>query len=150
MQLFCKKIFLFIFIFVARKRATFLFISLYVKGVFTVNIFFKADTPMPLYLPYPRFLLGSKLSCSAKEAYMLLLERARISQQNGWVEAGGNVFVIYPLEDLAADLGKSISRVVVILRELDKADLIVRKKVIFNGANRINLKLPQTENNKSN
>ena len=115
-----------------------------------MNIFFKADTQMPLYLPYPRFLLGSKLSLSARETYMLLLERARLSQQNGWVEAGRNVFVIYPLNELAADLGKSVSRVAAILNELEEADLIVRKRVIFNGANRINLKLPQTENNKSN
>ena len=81
---------------------------------------------------------------------MLLLERARLSQQNGWVEAGRNVFVIYPLNELAADLGKSVSRVAAILNELEEADLIVRKRVIFNGANRINLKLPQTENEISN
>ena len=107
-----------------------------------MNINLKADSALPQFLPYPKFLLGSALSYAAREAYMLLLSRAQLSQKNGWVESGRNVFVIYPVEELAKDMGKKNTRVYEALNELEKADLIVRKKVIFNGANRILVKIP--------
>ncbi len=116
------------------------------KGVVFMNINFKADTALPQFLPYPKFLVGSSLSYAAREAYTLLLSRAQLSQKNGWVELGRNVFVIYPVEELAKDMGKKKTRLFEALNELENADLIERKRVIFNGANRILLKIPQFGN----
>ena len=111
-----------------------------------MNVNSKADSELHVFLPYPKFLLSSKLSYAAREAYTLLLARACLSQQNRWVETGRNVFVIYPIEELAKDMGKSRTRVFEALNELEQSDLIIRKRVIFNGANRMLIKIPQFGN----
>ena len=108
-----------------------------------MNIIMKADSEIPEFMPYPKFLLATDLSYAAREAYMLLLSRARLSQQNGWLDGGRNVFLIYPVEELANDMRKSRTRAFEALKELENADLIVRKRVIFNGANRMYIKFPQ-------
>ena len=41
-----------------------------------------ADTPLPIYLPYPRFLLKMEISQTAKLLYSLLLDRSTLSQKN--------------------------------------------------------------------
>ena len=49
-----------------------------------------ADTPLPLFLPYPRFLLKMEISQTAKLLYSLLLDlslihilKARVVEQPG-------------------------------------------------------------------
>ena len=46
----------------------------------------RADTRLPPYLPYPRFLLQAELTQTAKLLYALLLDRATLSQANGWLD----------------------------------------------------------------
>ena len=46
----------------------------------------RADTRLPPYLPYPRFLLQTDLTQTAKLLYALLLDRATLSQANGWLD----------------------------------------------------------------
>ena len=43
-----------------------------------------ADTKLPAYLPYPRFLLKMEISQTAKLLYALLLDRSTLSQKNKW------------------------------------------------------------------
>ena len=116
------------------------------KGVVFMNINFKADTALPQFLPYPKFLVGSKLSLSARVVYALLLQRTTLSQMNGWTDEDGKVFVVYPIEELASDLGCSTATVKRALLSLDEADLIERRRYAFDGANRIFLKLPMDQN----
>ena len=111
-----------------------------------MNINLKADSALPQFLPYPKFLLCSELSLSARELFALLLNRATLSQMNGWGDENGKVFVIYPIEELAKDLGCSNATVKRALLSLGKADLIERRRYTFNGANRIFLKLPTEQN----
>ena len=47
------------------------------------------QTTLPPYLPYPRFLLDTALSQTAKVIYAVLLDRATLSQANGWVDHAG-------------------------------------------------------------
>lgn len=42
-----------------------------------------AETELPAYLPYPRFLLKMDISHTAKLLYALLLDRSTLSQKNG-------------------------------------------------------------------
>ena len=57
------------------------------------NIFipYKADTAVPPYLPFPRFLVALDLSNDAKVLYALLFDRAGISRENGYIEADRTV-----------------------------------------------------------
>lgn len=89
--------------------------------------YIKAQTPLPAYFPYPKFLLQMSLSHTARLTYALLLDRMTLSQKNSWVDAQGRAYVLYPLAGLAADLQSSISSVTRALRELEAARLIERQ-----------------------
>ena len=60
----------------------------------TISEYLTTITPLPPYLPYPRFLLTENLSLTAKLLYTLLLDRATLSQKNSWVDERGFVYVI--------------------------------------------------------
>ena len=70
-----------------------------------ISDYLTVTTPLPQYLPYARFLLDTDLSYTAKLLYTLLLDRATLSQKNNWIDAQGRIYVLYPLSNLAKDLG---------------------------------------------
>ena len=49
------------------------------------------DTKLPPYLPFPRFLLEADMAQAAKLVYAVLLDRATLSQANGWTDNEGEV-----------------------------------------------------------
>ena len=102
---------------------------------------------MPQYLPYPRFLLDTDLSHTAKLLYTLLLDRATLSQKNNWIDAQNRIYVIYPLSHLAKDLGCCISSVTRTFSELEDAQLVERVRSGFSKPSRILLKIPLTTQN---
>ena len=106
--------------------------------------YIKAQTPLPAYFPYPKFLLQMSLSHTARLTYVLLLDRVTLSQKNGWVDVQGRAYVLYPLAGLAEDLQSSISSVTRALRELEAARLIERRSNGFSKPNQIFLGVPQT------
>ncbi|MEZ3506147.1 MAG: replication initiator protein A [Lachnospiraceae bacterium] len=44
----------------------------------------------------------------------ILLDRARLSQLNGWTDEAGRIYIIFPIEKIAKMLGKSRKTVLVI------------------------------------
>ena len=104
-------------------------------------------TPLPQYLPYPRFLLDTDLSHTAKLLYTLLLDRATLSQKNNWIDAQGRIYVVYPLSNLAKDLRCSISSITRAFAELENAQLVERIRNGFSKPSRILLKVPHTTQN---
>lgn len=103
--------------------------------------------PLPQYLPYARFLLDTDLSHTAKLLYTLLLDRATLSQKNNWVDSQGRIYVVYPLSNLAKDLGCCISSVTRSFAELEKAELAERVRSGFSKPSHILLKVPHTVQN---
>ena len=102
----------------------------------------RADTRLPPYLPYPRFLLQTDLTQTAKLLYALLLDRATPHRQTaGWTRAAGFTFV-FPIEKIAAALDRSSMTVKTALSELEDAGLIERRRSGFSKPNRIYVKLP--------
>lgn len=104
--------------------------------------FLQADTPLPPFLPYPRFLLKLPLNETARLVYILLLNRAQCSQANNWVDEQGRVYLYYTVEELARDCGKGQTVVKKALSDLCRAQLVVRRRAGQNGANRYCLRLP--------
>lgn len=104
--------------------------------------YIKAQTPLPAYFPYPKFLLQMSLSHTARLTYVLLLDRMTLSQKNGWVDVQGRAYVLYPLAGLAEDLQSSISSVTRALRELEAARLIERRFNGFSKPNQVFLSFP--------
>lgn len=57
--------------------------------------YIRADTRLPAYLPYPRFLLKMEISQTAKLLYSLLLDRSTLSQKtSGWTTRAGFILSI--------------------------------------------------------
>ena len=71
--------------------------------------YIRADTRLPAYLPYPRFLLKMEISQTAKLLYSLLLDRSTLSQKNKWLDDEGRIYIIYPIAEIAEILDKGSS-----------------------------------------
>ena len=110
--------------------------------------FLTTDTALPAYMAYPKFLLDmTDLGETAKLVYIVLLDRARVSQAKcGWTDEHGNVFIYYPIRDLAEAVHKSEMSVKTALAALEKCGLILRKRQGVGKANRIYVKLPVDRN----
>ena len=88
--------------------------------------FLTADTNLPSYMMFPRFLLDMEINETAKMLYIILLDRARLSQKNeGWSDIDGHVFIYFTIE------------------LLEKQELIFRKRQGPGQPNRIYVKLPK-------
>ena len=101
-----------------------------------------AGTELPAYLPYPRFLLETDLSHTARELYALLLDRSTLSQKNGWQDSEGRTYIVYPIAVLAERLDKGCTTITGALNELDAAGLLERRRTGFSAANRLYVKVP--------
>ncbi|MDE6455610.1 MAG: replication initiator protein A [Dysosmobacter sp.] len=104
--------------------------------------YMTADTVLPPYYPYPHFLMDMKLSHTAALTYMLMLDRAHLSQLNGWTDEAGRVYIVFPVEKIAAALNRSLSSAKNALAELSAAGLIERKRRGQFLPNLIYVKLP--------
>ena len=63
------------------------------QGGDTIADYIMADTKLPAYLPYPRFLLKMEISQTAKLLYALLLDRSTLSQKNKWQDDEGRIYI---------------------------------------------------------
>ena len=93
---------------------------------------FTTDSPAASYVPFPRFLLQDETLCEisndAKVLYTLLLDRANISRQNGYIEPDGTIRLYFTLEQAQTKLHRSRQSATRIFRELEYSGLIVRRK----------------------
>ena len=89
--------------------------------------YMKESEPMLQYFQFPKFLLKLRISQTAKFLYMILYDRARISRKNSWIDKYGNVYLIFPIEELSVQIDKCKSSVKTALKELD--DVVDNKAV---------------------
>ena len=111
----------------------------------SISDYLTVTTPLPQYLPYPRFLLDTDLSHTAKLLYTLLLDRATLSQKNNWVDERGFIYVIFPLSSLSKALRCSTMSIKRALSSLEDADLIERKRSRITVPNSIFVKVPTVQ-----
>ena len=69
------------------------------------------QSPAASYVPLPRFLLQDEalrgISNDTKVLYALLMDRASISRQNGYVEPDGTIQLYFTLEQVQTKLHRS-------------------------------------------
>ena len=82
--------------------------------------YIRADTKLPAYLPYPRFLLKWRFH-RPPSCYSLLLDRSTLSQKNKWLDDEGRIYIIYPIAEIAEILDKGSTTIKGALNELDTA-----------------------------
>lgn len=105
--------------------------------------YYRTDTPLPPYLPYPRFLLELPLTETARLVYTLLLSRTTLSQRSGWTNENGWVWCRYTIQELAKDTGKGKTSIVSALADLQEQGLLFRSRSGAGYANRLYLRLPE-------
>lgn len=101
------------------------------------------QTRIPVFLPYPRYLLKMELTNTARVLYALLLDRAKLSRRNGWKDEKGQIYLIYPISNMAQDLGKSQTTIKKAMRELEDAGLVEKKRQGFCMPNILYIKILQ-------
>ena len=106
----------------------------------------QSNASPPPYLAYPWFLLGLPLSDTARLLYCLLLNRAKLSQSNNWTDDAGNVYVVYPISELAGALHRGETVVRTGLKQLEEQGLIKRCHVAKGKASHILVAIPPSEN----
>ena len=92
---------------------------------------FTVESLSASYIPFPRFLIEdcfAELTNDAKVLYALMLDRASISRQNGYVEPDGTIRLYFTLEQAQTKLHRSRQSATRIFRELEYSGLIIRKK----------------------
>ena len=72
--------------------------------------------------------LFQNLSTDAKTLYGILLDRMSLSVKNEWFDKKGRVFIIFTIEDVKRTLRCADNKATRLLRELEKFDLIERKR----------------------
>ncbi len=108
--------------------------------------YMTGNTPLPPYLPYPRFLLEVGLTQTANLIYALFLDRAQLSRSNGWSDSEGRTYIIFPIHEVSKTIDRSDMTVKSSLCELEAAGLIERKRQGNSLPNRIYVKLPDGQN----
>jgi len=112
------------------------------KEVNPIADYMTAGTELPAYLPYPRFLLETDISHTARVLYSLLLDRSTLSQKNGWQDSEGRIYIVYPIAEIAETMKKGCTTIKGALNELDAAGLLERRRAGFSCANRLYVKVP--------
>ena len=64
---------------------------------------------------------------------------------NSWIDKYGNVYLIFPIEELSAQIGKCKFSVKTALKELDDVGLLVRRSGGFSKPNHLYVKIPSDE-----
>ena len=104
--------------------------------------YLKEESVFPPYLQFPEFLVLLPISQTAKITYMVLYDRARLSQKNKWLDEDGRIFIIFPIKEICKKIGKGETTVKQALDDLDVAGLLKRKSGGFSKPNHIYIRIP--------
>ena len=99
--------------------------------------FQEQDSEQFSFFRIPKILFSDErfrnLSSEAKILYGLMLDRVGLSRKNGWVDAEGNVYIHFTIEEMMSVLKWSRYRIFQLLDELDEKEpgigLIERRRV---------------------
>ena len=105
--------------------------------------YLSKSTRLTNYSVIPNDLFALGLSSTATVLYSKLLNRANLSIANGRVDEHGRIYILYRQEDLAHELGKSVSAVKINLNELVEAGLGEKRRADKGRANIIYVKVPE-------
>jgi len=101
----------------------------------------QSDAVSFFHMQMPRWLFCDPkympLSLQSKVAYTFLLNRFQLSKMNGWINSDGEVFIIFPREKLAEEMGVSYRKAIECFKELLSAGLIWEHRLGRGNANHI-------------
>ena len=96
------------------------------------DYFYGQSGEMFSYFRVPKILFRDirfkDLSTDAKTLYGILLDRMGLSVKNGWLDEQGRVYIIFPVQKVMDALGCADNKATKLFRELEKFELIERKR----------------------
>ena len=94
--------------------------------------YYGSDAENFNFFRLPKKLIRDKqfrtISSDAKLLYGLLLDRMTLSQKNRWLDEEGRIYIIYTIEEIAAELYCSQRKAIQLMNELNGIGLIKRKR----------------------
>ncbi len=97
------------------------------------DYFYASEAEQFTFYRIPKVLITdsrfSNLSSDAKLLYGLMLDRNALSLKNKWMDEQNRVYIIYRTAEIMEDLNCGNQKVSKMMAELDKAGLIVRKRL---------------------
>ena len=110
------------------------------------------DLSNMIYYQVPKWLMDlfidKKISQGAFKTYVLMYDRLRLSAGNKWIDKNGDVYIKYSYDEMTADLNCSRQAVSNNLQDLEKLNLIDKKRN-FSSSSTFYLKIYSTENDSS-
>lgn len=98
----------------------------------TLDYFYGPSGELFSFYRIPKALFQDKrfasLSTDARTLYGILLDRMSLSVKNGWQDAQGRVYIIFPLKEIQTALGCADKKASRLLRELETFGLIERRR----------------------
>lgn len=96
------------------------------------DYFYKSQADLFNFYRLPEALFKDEmyvnLSPEAKILYSILLKRMELSARNGWLDSQGRVFIIFTLEEIMEKLHCADNKATKLMKELEKCDLIARRR----------------------
>ena len=96
------------------------------------DYFYGQSGEMFSYFRVPKILFRDirfkDLSTDAKTLYGILLDRMGLSVKNGWLDAQGRVYIIFPVQAVMEALGCADNKATKLFRELEQCGLVERKR----------------------
>ena len=90
--------------------------------------------------------LYKKMSAESKLLYAILKNRFELSVKNNWIDADGNIYFIFTVEEIGEMLGYGKDKVIKLKKELKKYDLLEEVRQGLNKPNLIYLGSLKVEN----
>lgn len=110
------------------------------------------DLSNMIYYQVPKWLMDlfidKKISQGAFKTYILMYDRLKLSAGNKWIDKNGDVYIKYSYDEMTEDLNCSRQAVSNNLQDLEKLDLIDKKKN-FSSSSTFYLKIYSKENDNS-
>ena len=112
----------------------------------------SSDLMTTIFYQVPKWLMDlfidKKISQGAFKTYILMYDRLKLSAGNKWIDKNGDVYIKYSYDEMTADLNCSRQAVSNNLQDLEKLNLIDKKRN-FSSSSTFYLKIYSTENDSS-
>ena len=112
----------------------------------------SSDLMNTIFYQVPKWLMDlfidKKISQGAFKTYVLMYDRLKLSAGNKWIDKNGDVYIKYSYDEMTADLNCSRQAVSNNLQDLEKLDLIDKKRN-FSSSSTFYLKIYSVENDSS-
>ena len=110
--------------------------------------YITSNSTLPPCLAYHRFLLTTDMKLVDRVVYAVLLDEATCSQDKGWVDKRGRLYVAHPADYIARMIDRTPVTVRNAINALEEMGLVERRLTSHKTPDHIYVKLPSGDDGK--